>query len=163
MNKQKRGALCLVCLLFLLTAGCQAVQKQGAETAEIVSEGKLTCKILNLVATNSLRYHKDPVLGYVERGYGLLYALDCDNQYIDGQYVGIQDGWRTEQEGAWSAMLEGITNERGVWKGTSSNPGGMDVHFEFLGEGKYEGLALTYDYDLNKHELTYRLTKVSSE
>jgi hypothetical protein len=163
MKPKSRIAICLISLILLLAAGgCQAAEKVGAETEIVVAEKSVVCEISNYSETPPLRMPFDEELGYVERGYVNKYSMDCSDPYLDGNYVGIQDEWKKETGAEWSSMSECVTTEGGVWKGTTHAKDGI-VQIAYVGEGKYENLHMTMDFNLNNSTGTYKITKMVKE
>jgi hypothetical protein len=93
MNKQKRATLCLVCLLLLLTAGCQVVQKLEAAPETVVAEGKNECEFFYLTTLDPGEYTYDLELGVVTRGLVFTANFDCGTPYLNGVLYLINDYW----------------------------------------------------------------------
>jgi hypothetical protein len=136
-----RIVVCLTCALVLLaSAGCQAVEKQAAEP-EVVAQGTVSCDIENFSESFPLLIQTDSQLGRVERGYVIRHSNRCAVTYLDGDYVGIQDEWHTEDSGGWSTMMEIATNEGGIWKGTHVVDNDLMLKGSYSGDGMYKGVT----------------------
>jgi hypothetical protein len=157
------GSICLLCvILFLVSAGCQAVQKQGAEP-EVVAQGTVSCDIENFTESPPLLIQSDPELGTVQRGYVIKHHNRCGVPYLDGAYIGIQDEWHLGNTGGWSTMMEIATDEGGIWKGTHEVNNDLLLKGSYFGDSKYKGLHLALEYDLAKNSMTYTVTRVNEQ
>jgi hypothetical protein len=163
MNKQKRGTFCLVCLLFLLTAGCQAVQRQAIAPETVIEEGKETCTFALMTPLHPGKIVPDPELGNVTYGHVFTYHYDCGSPYLSGICVSVIDYWGEWDKESSSGIVECLTTEDGVWKGTSQSDGGENIQHAYLGEGKYKGLKLTFVFDATDSIVDYRVTRVNEQ
>jgi hypothetical protein len=163
MKMQKNMSVCLVCLLFLLTTGCQAVQKQAESPETVVAEGKNECEFFFFTELDPGMYNYDTELGVVTRGQIIKANFDCGTPYLDGVLVGINDYWFVDGQHHGTGWDELLTVEGGVWKGTSENPDGVTIHHVYLGEGKYKDLKLTFVFDATTSTADYHVTKVNQE
>jgi hypothetical protein len=156
-------AICLIGIVLLLSSGCQAVQQQAAAPDIVVVENKNVCEFLYITNMIPGWPTYDAKLGIITRGFVFKFGIDCDDPYLNGDYVGLNDYWGEGDSEGGTGMVEGVTVEGGIWKGTSIHEGGDTIQHDYIGEGKYKGLKLSFVFDITDSSVDYRVTKAAGE
>jgi hypothetical protein len=163
MKNRSWAAVCVILFMFLLETGCQAVQKQGAPAETVIVENKAVCEFLYLQHQYPGITVLDPELTSITRGFMFKFAIDCGDPYLNGDYITIVDYWEKDNVEGSTGMVEGVTAEGGVWKGTSVQTSNETIQHDYSGEGKYKGLKLTFVFDATDSTVDYRVTRVNEQ
>jgi hypothetical protein len=172
MNAKNHKWISIV-ILFLVTllvmAGCQSVAKvqptgapQPTATPIVVIEGEALCSVSDFNQAQGIDI-EEPELGKVTRGMVATYAINCGVPYVTEKCIEIQDGHFEGDVFHWTSIFECITDEGGVWKGTCDSTLGETAVCTSNGDGKYKGLQLYTDADLNTYNMKYRITRLVGE
>ena len=151
-------------IVLLAITGCQPVLKaQPTATLEVIVENESQCTIESGPGLGGIPAN-DPELGEVTRAVVNIYHIDCGNPYVTEKCIDVQDH-HVDEEGVlhFTSMVECVTDEGGVWKGTCDATIGKSAVCSTKGEGKYKGLQLFTDSDLNTMVMKYRVTKLAEE
>jgi hypothetical protein len=104
----------------------------------------------------------DPELGRTDRGFVIKWVFKCDDPYLDGKAIGVQDGHDITGGYFYNGYYEIVTDEGGVWKGTGDNTyrnGATTAEGVYQGEGKYEGLVMRIKYILPTNKMSLRVSR----
>lgn len=161
----------VVIITLLAIAGCQAVPKVPptatptlAPVEIVVAEREVNCPIIDFEMLDGTDLI-DPELGGMRRGALVSWNFDCPEPYLKGRWVGIQDFYgSSEDEEAlfWTAIYEGITDEGGVWRTTADVKPPLSLS-KSIGEGKYRGLQMSLEYNLDSSNVKVRVTRLEEE
>ena len=175
-NHKWIGLADIVVILLLPLTGCQPapnvqqasssqqnVAPSAVPTALIVVKGEEQCSITEMKSLADGTPVSDPQLEQAVKAQVLTYNLDCGNPYITEKCIEIQD---TDQKGTvfhFTSLFECVTHEGGVWKGTCDATLGEKAVCTGKGDGKYKGLQLYTDADLNTYHIKYQVTRLVEE
>lgn len=158
-----KSCIAVVVLITLLAiAGCQS-GSNAQPTETVVAEGEANCPVMDFVMEDGVDF-EDPELGPMSRGNLVSWRFDCPDPYIKGKWFGWQDFYSPDGGDTWywNGYAEGITDEGGVWIGTADNkpPTALGT---WKGEGKYKGLQISTEWNMDTNLLKYRITKLIEE
>jgi len=145
-------------------------------TEIVLAEGEAYCPLVDFEEEKGSKV-KDPDLGDVYRAFVQKFNWTCPEPYLKGKCVEIQD-FSSLEDYTYppKGLIECITDEGGVWKGTYEwvlkpqfvqyMP--LEVNYFtslgiFKGEGQYKGLQMSNQYDLETSIVKFRVTRLAEE
>jgi hypothetical protein len=152
----KFGITLAVIVILLALGGCQPASKTPEET--VVAEGEVVCPLIDFQYTPGTQV-VDPEYGNMERGVLVSWKWNCSVPYLKGHWVGIQDMYSDVTTGHWTGDYEGVTEEGGVWKGLSEIKPPLSIGTS-EGEGKYKGLKISTEINMDGYSIKYRVTQL---
>lgn len=145
-------------------------QPTATPTDIVVAEGEADCPLIDLKEEPGFSEIPDPEMGNTWRAIIQTWKFSCGEPYGKEKCVSISDIFPAPPN--WSGLIECVTDEGGVWKGTaewvlkpqyrSSETNEVDHYISvghFIGEGLYEGLQLYNEVDQGTFNMIYRITK----
>lgn len=156
-------------VVLLLVTGCQP----GATTEVVVntptvapevvveSEGQCSVTDMNQIAEGTVVH--EPQVGQVTRAAVMTYAIKCGNPYVTEKCIDVQDHYDEATPFHFTSLVECVTDEGGTWKGTCDSTEGKSAVCTTEGDGKYKGLQLYTNADLNTYIMKYRVTRLNKQ
>ncbi len=153
----------------LAVVGCQGaanLQPTAAPAETVVAEREANCPqtYFNLDVEGAKGVQViDPELGEMTRGVLSSFTIDCPEPYLKGKWVGISDSYSPSKDTVyWKEILEGITDEGGVWIGEIDAKPPI-ISGTFTGDGKYKGLQLKTEFTIDTNNVKISVTKVTGQ
>jgi hypothetical protein len=158
------GEIALLSVMLMAITGCQAITKEeAAPTPIVVVTREATCPIENFEEQESTSAWDLALLKNVDRAFVVKGDFTCEDEYIKGKLVALQDGYVLDTgKYYWTGFYEIITDEGGIWKGTCENTQDAGSVCKFNGESKYKGQQMSLDISADS-VFKFTITKLVEE
>ncbi len=156
-------------VVLLIVTGCQpgattaAVVNTPTVAPEVVVDSQSQCEITDFIEVSKGIVVHEPEVGQVTRADVMSYAIDCGNPYVNEKCIDVQDHYDETTPMHFTSLVECVTDEGGTWKGTCDSTEGKSTVCTDEGDGKYKGLQLYTNSDLNTYIMKYRVTRLNKQ